>query len=136
MDNIDRISDLPDNVIDGILEHLGIKDQVRTSILSKKWRYKWISVPQLEFESDFFGSFQHLDDPFHVVAKVITDVLMIHQGPIHTFTLSIPYVEMTTENLNTWFQFLSGRDVKYLFNFGTPREFSIKFHILSSFVRN
>jgi hypothetical protein len=114
MDNIDRISDLPDNVIDGILEHLGIKDQVRTSILSKKWRYKWISVPQLEFESDFFGSFHHLDDPFHVVAKVITNVLMIHQGPIHKFTLSIPYVEITMEHLNTCFQFLSGRDVKYL----------------------
>jgi hypothetical protein len=28
MDNIDRISDLPDNVIDGILEHLGIKTKL------------------------------------------------------------------------------------------------------------
>jgi hypothetical protein len=114
MDNIDRISDLPDNVIDGILEHLDIQDQVRTSILSKKWRYKWISVPLLKFDRHFFCSFRYLDDPGPVVAEVITDVLMIHNGPIYKFTLSIPYVEITMEHLNTWFQFLSGRDVKYL----------------------
>jgi hypothetical protein len=48
-DHIDGISDLPCNVIDGILEKLNIRDLVRTSILSTKWRYMWTSVPRLEF---------------------------------------------------------------------------------------
>ncbi|PNX71480.1 F-box/FBD/LRR-repeat protein [Trifolium pratense] len=53
-DHIDRISNLPINVIDGILEHLDIRDRVRSSVLSTKWRYLWASVPRLEFESKFF----------------------------------------------------------------------------------
>ncbi|PNX96807.1 F-box/FBD/LRR-repeat protein [Trifolium pratense] len=116
MDNIDRISDLPSNVIDGILEHLDIQDQVRTSILSTKWRYLWTSVPQLKFDTNFFDSFQYLDNPGPVVVDVITDVIMIHNGPIYKFTLSIPYGdEITMEHLSKWFQILSGRrDIKYL----------------------
>lgn len=53
-DHIDRISDVPCNVIDDILKHLHIQDLVRTSILSRNWRYMWISVPQLEFDEKFF----------------------------------------------------------------------------------
>ncbi|GAU17941.1 hypothetical protein TSUD_330660 [Trifolium subterraneum] len=116
MDNIDRISDLPSNVIDGILENLDIRDLVRTSILSTKWRNLWKSVPQLKFETNFFDSFQYLDDPDPdpVVANVITNVLRMHNGPISKFTLSIPYGGITMEHLSNWFQFLSARDVKYL----------------------
>ncbi|KAM3201468.1 hypothetical protein P3L10_033831 [Capsicum annuum] len=35
----DMFTNLPDNVIDLILMFLPCKDAVRTSILSKKWRY-------------------------------------------------------------------------------------------------
>ncbi|GAU17942.1 hypothetical protein TSUD_330670 [Trifolium subterraneum] len=114
MDNIDRISDLPRNVIDGILENLDIRDLVRTSILSTKWRKMWISVPRLEFDSDFLGSFQHLDDPNQEVAKVITDVLMIHDGPIYKFTLVIPFDKIAMEDFRKWFQILLGKKIKYL----------------------
>ncbi|GAU17945.1 hypothetical protein TSUD_330700 [Trifolium subterraneum] len=114
MDNIDRISDLPSNVIDGILEHLDIRDQVRTSILSTKWRYKWTSVSQLKFDRDFFRSFRYLDDLGPVVDEVITNVLRVHNGPIYKFTLSIPSVQITMEYLNKWFRFLSEKDIKYL----------------------
>ena len=40
------------DVIDIILQHLPLKDLVKTNILSKKWRYKWVSV-QLEFTDNF-----------------------------------------------------------------------------------
>ncbi|XP_058780788.1 F-box/FBD/LRR-repeat protein At1g13570-like [Vicia villosa] len=120
----DRISDLPANVIDGILGNLKIRDQVRTSILSRKWRYMWTSAPELCFDNKFFERYTYLEGSDHasVVSKIITDVLMLRNGPIHKFTLSISYdfhydfksnFEITLENLNMWIPFLS-RDIKYL----------------------
>ncbi|XP_058780800.1 F-box/FBD/LRR-repeat protein At1g13570-like [Vicia villosa] len=120
----DRISDLPGNVIDGILGNLKIRDQVRTSILSRKWRYMWTSAPQLCFDNNFFERYTYLEARDHasVVSKIITDVLMLHNGPIHKFTLSLSFdinynfksnFKITLEYLNTWIPFLS-RDIKYL----------------------
>ncbi|CAK8543165.1 unnamed protein product [Lathyrus sativus] len=112
----DRISDLPGNVIDAILANLRIRDQVRTSILSTKWRYMWTSAPHLCFDDDFCQRFLDLDDPSTVISEIITDVLMIHNGPIHKFSiyLSIHYDFMfSMENLNTWIPFMS-KDIKHL----------------------
>lgn len=46
--HIDRISELSIDVIGIILQRLSHEEVVRTSILSKKWRYMWTLVPQLE----------------------------------------------------------------------------------------
>ncbi|XP_050234508.1 putative F-box protein At1g47702 isoform X2 [Mercurialis annua] len=43
----DMISDLPDHIIDNILICMPIQEAVRTSILSKKWRFKWRYLPKL-----------------------------------------------------------------------------------------
>lgn len=45
--NVDRISSLPDKVIQLILSSLETKDAVRTSLLSRSWRYRWLSVTNL-----------------------------------------------------------------------------------------
>ncbi|PNX78817.1 F-box/FBD/LRR-repeat protein [Trifolium pratense] len=124
-DQIDRISDLPSNVIDGILEHLDIRDVVRTSILSTKWRYMWTSVPTLwfdeffdEYEHDeFFYEYEHLVDCSPVVSKIITDVLMRHNGTIYHFSLFIPpeyNFKITMEHFDTWVPLLSRKGIKYL----------------------
>ncbi|KAK2416815.1 F-box/FBD/LRR-repeat protein [Trifolium repens] len=116
-DQIDRISDLPSNVIDGILQNLDIRDQVRTSILSTKWRYMWTYVPQLVFEMDFFELYKDLDDPEPVVSKIITDVLMLHNGPIYEFSLYIPSgfnFKSTAEHFDIWVPLLSKRGIKQL----------------------
>ncbi|XP_071721232.1 F-box/FBD/LRR-repeat protein At1g13570-like [Rutidosis leptorrhynchoides] len=46
----DIISDLPQNIIETILCLVPIRDAVRTSVLSKKWRYNWTQIPKLEFD--------------------------------------------------------------------------------------
>ncbi|CAL5193406.1 unnamed protein product [Lathyrus oleraceus] len=121
----DRISDLPSNVIDGILGNLRIRDQVRTSILSKKWRYMWTSASQLCFDEHFFESFILLDDdPEPVVSKIITDVLMIRNGPIHKFSICVSAdceFDISTEKLNMWIPFMS-RNLTHLklLNYCTP----------------
>lgn len=50
---IDRISTLPDSIISQINSFITsnkLKYAVATSILSTKWRFKWTSIPNLEFD--------------------------------------------------------------------------------------
>ncbi|KAK2362643.1 F-box/FBD/LRR-repeat protein [Trifolium repens] len=128
-DQIDRISNLPSNVIDVILEHLDIRDRVRTSILSTKWRYMWTSVPQLEFSEEFFERYEYLDNRVasRVVAKIITKVLLLHNGPIYKFSFFIPIYfkfKMTLEHLDMWVPLLSMRGVKHLELVNSTRAFN------------
>ncbi|PNY01613.1 F-box/FBD/LRR-repeat protein [Trifolium pratense] len=117
-DHIDRISDLPSNVIDGILKDLNISELVSTSILSRNWRYMWMSVPELVFRKDFFSRFEDLDDLGPEISRIITDILFLHNGPIYKFSLDIPWLSkkltITTEYLNKWILFLSKRGIKDL----------------------
>nr|XP_017245478.1 PREDICTED: F-box/FBD/LRR-repeat protein At1g13570-like [Daucus carota subsp. sativus] len=45
----DIISELPQNVLEIILCFLPIQDAVRTSFLSRAWRYRWTTIPHLIF---------------------------------------------------------------------------------------
>ncbi|KAJ4826791.1 hypothetical protein Tsubulata_034779 [Turnera subulata] len=51
----DRISDLPDAILEHILCFLGTKFAVRTSVLLKRWRKVWTCVPELNFTSESFS---------------------------------------------------------------------------------
>ncbi|XVF43344.1 hypothetical protein PTKIN_Ptkin02bG0033000 [Pterospermum kingtungense] len=51
MKNSDIISNLPDNITEQILARLSIRDAVRTSVLSRNWRYRWTTIPHLVFDT-------------------------------------------------------------------------------------
>ncbi|KAJ1393207.1 Leucine-rich repeat 2 [Sesbania bispinosa] len=85
----DRISCLPGHVTDQILSHLPIREAVRTSVLSSKWRYKWATLPNLVFDNRCIS----VASQDHTVIKnkllrIIDHVLLLHSGPINKFKLS------------------------------------------------
>lgn len=86
---LDRLSSLPGHIIDQILSQLSIRDAVRTSVLSTKWRYKWATLPNLVFDNHCIS----LTSQDQAVIKsklvsIIDHVLLLHTGPVYKFRLS------------------------------------------------
>ena len=50
----DRLSDLPDCLIQSILSFLESRQVVRSSLLSRRWRHLWRSVPCLDIDQTLF----------------------------------------------------------------------------------
>ncbi|XP_060185027.1 F-box/FBD/LRR-repeat protein At1g13570-like isoform X3 [Lycium barbarum] len=84
-DREDRISDLPRNVIDRILELLPVQDAARTSILSRKWRYIWAMLPSLVLDVYLYlGLRRKSRSNFK---EAVDDILLMHMGNIVKFVL-------------------------------------------------
>ncbi|KAA8532815.1 hypothetical protein F0562_033068 [Nyssa sinensis] len=109
----DIISELPRNVIESILECLPVQDAVRTSILSRKWRYNWAMLPQLIFDYHFFEYLDNKDDQVSDFASVINKILLLHIGPILKFILyNPPGHSLRTEDIDQWILFLSRNGIR------------------------
>ncbi|GJZ60894.1 F-box/FBD/LRR-repeat protein [Tanacetum coccineum] len=105
---MDRLSNLPSGIIELILCRVPIQEAGRTSILSKEWRYRWTRIPNLVFIEDTFqvstvdGAESSILGQTHEqpnnrltmdrkskLIYAICQVLLIHDGPINEFTLSL-----------------------------------------------
>ncbi|MFS7999899.1 putative F-box domain, leucine-rich repeat domain superfamily, F-box-like domain superfamily [Helianthus anomalus] len=81
---------LPEPVLETILCCLPTEDAARTSILSREWRYKWTTIPNLRFTLRI-----RTLEPTSDIARAkkymniydVYRVLLLRQGPIHEFTL-------------------------------------------------
>lgn len=109
----DIISDLPQSIIEIILTKLPIRDAVRTSILSSKWRYKWATLTQLVFDDNCVSQFNDRTATENKLVKFITRFLFLHEGPIHKFTLSTYYLQ-SSPDIDQWLLFLSRKGIKEL----------------------
>ncbi|CAK7356185.1 unnamed protein product [Dovyalis caffra] len=56
-EGIDKLRDLPDDLLHYIFSFLDTKNAVLTSALSKRWRFFWNSVPHLNFDRESFDEF-------------------------------------------------------------------------------
>ncbi|KAI8539276.1 hypothetical protein RHMOL_Rhmol09G0169300 [Rhododendron molle] len=116
MDSIlvqDVISDLPQSIVETILTKIPIRDAVRTSILSSKWRYKWANLTHLVFNDECSSLYNDKGLVEGNLVKFITRFLFLHDGPIHMFTLSSMYLQ-GSPYIDQWLLFLSRKDVKEL----------------------
>ncbi|KAF7850171.1 hypothetical protein BT93_L5792 [Corymbia citriodora subsp. variegata] len=113
---LDKISELPGHIMDNILSRLPIKDAVRTSILSRKWRYKWSSVPELVFDDQCtsLGGVPSLQPNVQKnLVQIIDEVLLLHTGPIQTFMLCHKGFQATS-NIDHWILHLSRVSIKVI----------------------
>lgn len=75
----DRLSDLPDAILLHIMSFVMIKDVVRTSVLSKRWRNLWKYLPDLTLHTSDFSK------PW-IFAEFVSGFLSRRKGnyPLHT----------------------------------------------------
>ncbi|XP_058115021.1 F-box/FBD/LRR-repeat protein At1g13570-like [Magnolia sinica] len=109
--NLDMMSSLPPNVIDVILTCLPLRDAVRTSILSRDWRYKWVTIPHLTFDERSFPTLADYSELNELkLINAVDQVLLLHKGPVHEFKCQI-YLE-SCPAIDRWLLHLSDNAVK------------------------
>ncbi|KAJ0914852.1 putative F-box domain, leucine-rich repeat domain superfamily, F-box-like domain superfamily [Helianthus annuus] len=107
----DRLSVLPDDRILKILSFVGLKDAIRTSVLSPRWRHLWTSIPRLSFSSLDFRTIHKLSDFVnHVLSRrnkqvQLSSFKLYYCGPFgqevairimnHAFSLNVQQLNIT-----------------------------------------
>ncbi|KEH37791.1 putative F-box domain, FBD domain, leucine-rich repeat domain, L domain-containing protein [Medicago truncatula] len=116
----DRISCLPDHIIDHFLSRLSIKEAGRTSVLSNKWRKKWSTQPDLVFDKQCVSAAVS-EDPSVIENKfvrTVDHVLLLHSGPINKFKISdfgCDFIGMiSVADVDRWILHLTRRSIKNL----------------------
>ncbi|PIM98166.1 hypothetical protein CDL12_29357 [Handroanthus impetiginosus] len=104
----DRISNLPCDVLDNILKYLPVHDAVKTSILSRGWRYRWVTIPHLVFDENFLQILRGT----YTMESIVYQILLLHKGPIVKFILELPYD--LGPAVDHWFHFLSNHCIEEL----------------------
>ncbi|XP_077220977.1 putative F-box protein At1g49610 [Tasmannia lanceolata] len=128
--DVDRISDLPDVILLIIISFLPMKFAVRTSILSRRWRYIWAQTPYLDFDEHIF-----IDDRSRRLVTInprewmlykkyeasIRFVDFVHRSLLHyrgdrisTFRLRFCYNGEHYNHINQWLHFTIRRHVQEL----------------------
>ncbi|KAL9242405.1 hypothetical protein vseg_016401 [Gypsophila vaccaria] len=112
----DLIMNLPLNLMQHVLERLPLRDAARTSVLSKDWRYKWLSLPQITLDSRFSEAFRKrnnaaLDYP-RLYSDTVNKILLRHRGPIHKFVFHVPCHLPKSTDIDCWIEFVCQNGVK------------------------
>lgn len=90
----DRISNLPRDLIEKILDDMQIRDAAKTSILSKTWKNIWETHPNICLEDQFIidklRSSKDTKDATAQYIRFVNSILLAHVGPILKLGLHIP----------------------------------------------
>ncbi|XP_051127500.1 F-box/FBD/LRR-repeat protein At1g13570-like [Andrographis paniculata] len=105
---VDRISDLPRDILNKILSYMPLRDAVRTSTLSSQWRYKWTTIPDLVFDR-YLERFLNR----HNMEAVVDQVLSHHDGAITRFAINNCHIQ-SYYSVGRWLSYLSNHGIKSL----------------------
>lgn len=117
---VDRISNMLVHLRHLILDRLPVDDVARTSVLSKVWTDIWIMYPNLVFDDQFFSQLisrkvqlEAEQVQLSEVSKTISNILLLHSGPVLTFHLTVPpYLPLL--HLDVWIKNISNNGVRTL----------------------
>ncbi|KAL6280187.1 hypothetical protein ACE6H2_017068 [Prunus campanulata] len=119
---MDRISELPHEILGSILSLLPLKEAVATSVLSKHWRYVWASSTlTLDFdpEETLIGFKYHSrtlqNKKSHRYVNWVNSVVEQHSGPnIKLFRACFDLDRRFTSSIDKWIEFALKRRVQVL----------------------
>ncbi|GLJ07208.1 hypothetical protein SUGI_0061620 [Cryptomeria japonica] len=123
MSTHDAFYTLPDSLVAFILSKMPIKDAVKSSILSKRWRFLYTQMPQLTFTPhDIFGPTCSSRYPLirPSVEQIISNILVLHSGNLEAFHLHgtrfdfINRREFSHDSVCKWVRYASWCNVKHL----------------------
>ncbi|KAL9177929.1 hypothetical protein ABFS82_01G092500 [Erythranthe guttata] len=112
---MDRISDLPKDILHRILYFLSQEDAVRTSVLSKSWRYVWCARPNLDFSDiNFKGNRQgFLSTVDNTLQQYYDQGLSLEKFHLYASLLGKDYSDHESVLLlEKWVPLLTGMGVK------------------------
>nr|XP_027062699.1 F-box/FBD/LRR-repeat protein At1g13570-like [Coffea arabica] len=136
MSAVDRLSNLPINVIQNIIGCMPIRDAARTSILSSKWRYVWAEYPELVLDKQFYTEMVRSKSPILFQSEygnIVNGILFQHLGPILKFGLDIPELQSSRySNIDQWLLFVSRKDVtKLILHNRSPNRYKVPSYAFS-----
>ncbi|XP_008227423.1 PREDICTED: F-box/FBD/LRR-repeat protein At5g22700-like isoform X2 [Prunus mume] len=133
---VDRISELPDEILFSIVSLLPLKEAAATSVLSKRWQYVWTSTTTLNFDAKFevhenlWRFFQMKPELKDLETRRYIDwvntVVEQHRGPaIERFRVCSSINSRFTSSIDKWIHYAMSRRVQILelvfrFDFVTP----------------
>ncbi|KAM0010245.1 putative F-box domain-containing protein [Helianthus debilis subsp. tardiflorus] len=88
----DRLSGLPEEIHSHILSLMPTKFTVRTSILSKRWRYSWMFVTNLDFDDVH-------TDPIRIVDRALESYQM---SQVELFRLHFSKIRALESKVSSW----------------------------------
>ncbi|PIA52457.1 hypothetical protein AQUCO_01000378v1 [Aquilegia coerulea] len=107
---LDKISNLPNELIEKILTLIPIRDIVKTCILSKTWKNTWMYVPRLRFDSNtcspVSSSIEEGGPTQTSLVNFVNNVITRHKCIICSFYLE-DYLDSGCSEIDQWMLFLS-----------------------------
>ncbi|KAF5757159.1 putative F-box domain, FBD domain, leucine-rich repeat domain superfamily [Helianthus annuus] len=100
----DRLSGLPEEIHSHILSLMPTKYAVRTSILSKRWRYSWMFVTNLDFDDI------HID-PIHIVDRALESYQM---SKVELFRVHFSKIRAPESKVSSWIDWAVRLNVREL----------------------
>nr|XP_048319113.1 FBD-associated F-box protein At4g10400-like isoform X1 [Ziziphus jujuba var. spinosa] len=132
----DYISELPQEIQVKILSLLPAgRDAIVTSVLSKRWRYLWTRVCNLNFDGYRYmmnrkikGTYKS-DSEAPKFIKWVNSIIDYHNGQIDSFSVYFDLDRRSTSSIDKWVKFAMGK-------IGSLRSFALEFPELGGFRRS